>query len=278
MGKIIQQHISPTFELSHTKTYELSILLGMDSFSFAVLSDQQRLLALRQYSLEGEVLTPSSLEQLVEKDEYLSASYRNSRLAFATAEQVVVPERLYRADDKNAYLNSSVRIADNQIISANHLSALGVYLIYPLNRALEERARELFSGSRLFHLGQALLEGQRRLSAKPDGVYFHLLDNYLFASVLQNGTLSFFNAYRYRSAKDFVYFALLVFEQTGLNPEATTVHLSGQLVEASEIYRLLSRYLPLMEFMDTRAIFTFDLEDDRQVAYQYFDLLSLSLL
>jgi hypothetical protein len=33
-----------------------------------------------------------------------------------------------------------------------------------------------------------------------------------------------------------------------------------------------------MEFMDSRAIFRFDLENDQEVAYQYFDLLSLSLL
>jgi hypothetical protein len=71
---------------------------------------------------------------------------------------------------------------------------------------------------------------------------------------------------------------MLVFEQAVLSAESTPVYLSGQLVEASEIYRLLSRYLPLMEFMDSRAIFRFDLENDREVAYQYFDLLSLSLL
>lgn len=278
MGKIIQQLISPTFELSHTKTYELSILVGVDSFGFAILSDQQRLLALRQYSLEGSPLNAESLEALARKDEYLSATYRNSRLAFATPRQVCVPERLYNPDDHLTYLEGSVRLTDQDTVRADHVASLQTYFVYAVDGRLEATAQRLFAGCRVFHLGHALLEGQRRLTNQADGAYFHLLDGHLFASVLQNGTLAFFNAYHYRSAKDFVYYAMLVFEQALLGAESTPVYLSGQLVEASEIYRLLSRYLPLMEFMDSRAVFRFDLENDREVAYQYFDLLSLSLL
>ena len=252
--------------------------MGVDSFGFAILSDQQRLLALRQYSLEGEPLDAATLEQLSRKDEYLSASFRNSRLAFATTRQVIVPDRLYNPDDHLTYLEGSARLTEQDAVLADQVSSLHTYFIYAVESAVESAARGLFPGCRIFHLGSALLEGQRRLTNHKDGAYFHLLDGHLFASVLQNGTLAFFNAYRYRSAKDFVYYSMLVFEQTGLSPESTPVYLSGQLVEASEIYRLLARYLPLMEFMDTRAIFKFDLENDREIAYQYFDLLSLSLL
>jgi len=278
LGKIVQQLISPTFEPSHTKTYELSILVGVDSFGFAVLSDQQRLLALRQYSLEGKPLSTELLEALFRKDEYLSATYRNSRLAFATPRLVMVPERLYNPDHHHVYLEGSVRLSDHDAVRADHVTSFHTCFIYAVDGRLETKVQRLCSGCRVFHLGHALLEGQRRFTNKADGVYFHLLDGHLFASVLQNETLAFFNAYPYRSAKDFVYYAMLVFEQAALSPESTPVYLSGQLVEASEIYRLLSRYLPVMEFMDSRAIFRFDLENDQEVAYQYFDLLSLSLL
>jgi hypothetical protein len=278
LGKIIQQLISPTFEASHTKTYELSILVGVDSFGFAILSDQQRLLALRQYSLEDRPLDADMLEQLHRKDELLSASFRNIRLAFATPRQVIVPDRLYNPDDHLTYLEGTTRLSDRDTVLADQVASLHTCFVYAVEDSLEAAARRLFSGCRIFHLGHVLLEGQRRLVNHKDGAYFHLLDGHLFASVLQNGALAFFNAYRYRSAKDFVYYAMLVFEQAGLSAESTRVYLSGQLVEASEIYRLLARYLPLMEFMDTRAIFKFDLENDREVAYQYFDLLSLSLL
>lgn len=250
----------------------------MDSFGFAVLSDQQRLLAVRQYSLEGKALNAATLEQLAREDEYLSATYRNSRLAFAAPQQVIIPERLYNAEDQGTYLQSSARIDEGQVVLTDHIKALQTYLVYAVEESLLGSARRLFSGCRVFHLGSALLEGQRRLTDNADAAYFHLLDGYLLVSVLQNGGLAFFNAYRYRSAKDFVYFAMLVFEQAGLAAESTPVYLSGQLVEASEIYRLLSRYLPVLKFMDTRAIFKFDVEDDREVAYQYFDLLSLSML
>lgn len=278
MGKIVQQLISPTFESSHTITYELSILVGVDSFSFVVLSDQQRVLALRQYSLEGESSKAFAIDQIAKQDKYLSSRYRNYRLAFATTDHVVIPDRLYKEEDRAAYLKASAPIEKSQIIRADHLSAFDTYLIYPLDEALAETTRRLFSGARIFHLGHALLEGQRRLSEQPEGVFFHLLDNFLFASVLQEGRLAFFNTFPYKSAKDFVYFALLIFDQNGLAPERTPVYLSGQLVEASEIYRLLSRYLPGMSFVDNQAIFTFDVEDSRQLSYQYFDLLSLSFL
>jgi len=250
----------------------------MDSFGFAVLSDQQRLLALRQYSLEKDPLTAEQLGQLIHKDEYLSASYRNSRLAFSTQRQVLIPERLYNPGNHTAFLEGSTRISASETILADHVSGLDSYFVYAVDASLEEVVRRSFPGCRIYHLGHALLEGQRKLNRHKNAVCFHLLDGHLFASVLQNRALGFFNVYPYQSAKDFVYYAMLVFDQAGLEAESTPVYLSGQLVEASEIYRLLSRYLPVMEFMDSRAIFRFDLENDQEVAYQYFDLLSLSLL
>ncbi|MBV6656077.1 MAG: DUF3822 family protein [Mameliella sp.] len=278
MGKISQQLISPTFESSHTNTYELSILVGVDSFGFAVLSDQQRLLALRQYSLEGKALDSSRLEQIVRKDDILSSSFRNCRVAFASQDQVIVPKRLYNPDDLSIYLQGSTSITDQQSVLSGHLRSFETYLIYSVNKAVEDTLRRLFSGTKVFHIGHALVEGQRRMSKTVNGVYFHLLDGHLFASAFDQGKLLFFQAYRYRSAKDFVYYAMLVFDQAGLKADITPVFISGQLVEASEIYRLLSRYLTLVEFMDTRPVFKFDVENDREVAYQYFDLLSLSTL
>lgn len=96
--------------------------------------------------------------------------------------------------------------------------------------------------------------------------------------MLDGLNLLFFNAFRYESAKDFVYYALLAYDQCSLNPATQPAYLSGPLLEDSEIYRMAGRYIKQLIFVDPSAYFQFAGPFKEQPGYLHFDLLSLSLL
>ncbi len=252
----------------------------MDSFGFAVLNDQREVLLLRQYDTESRGLEPAFLEGICKADQHLSAAYRNTRLAYALGEQVLVPERLYDPKEQWAYLQFSTRLSEKMEVLTDTIAAYGIKLVYAVPAATDEAARKLFPGCRVFYLGSALMEGQRKLAGGTAGqsLQLHLKDHWVFVSAVEEGHLAFFNAYAYRSAKDFLYYALLACEQSGLNPEQVQVYLSGQLMEDSEIYRLLARYFKNQQFVDPGALFSIAPELKKADPYLYFDLLSLSLL
>ena len=70
---------------------------------------------------------------------------------------------------------------------------------------------------------------------------------------------------------------MLVFNQFDLTVEETPVFLSGQLMEDSEIYRLLVRYVKKLQFLDPPAFFQYGTKLAHHPKYLYFDLLCLLL-
>ena len=99
----------------------------------------------------------------------------------------------------------------------------------------------------------------------------------MYVFVFEDKGLLFSNAFPYQSAKDFIYFLLLPYQQFGLKPGKTPVYLSGQLVEDSEIYREALRYLKGPRFVEPPAFFHLGSRINQEPRHFYFDLLGLSL-
>lgn len=252
----------------------------MGSFDYAVLDGQQAILALRSYALD-QALDTASLKALVGQDYSLRSPYRNIRVGYASPEQALLPARLYEPAQKRAYLEQTARLPEGHSFRADELSGFEARLVYSLPSGLEDQLRSTFAGCRLFHLGTALAEGQRKLgrgAGQGQAVFLHLRGGFVFVSVLDGLNLLFFNAFRYESAKDFVYYALLAYDQCSLNPATQPAYLSGPLLEDSEIYRMAGRYIKQLIFVDPSAYFQFAGPFKEQPGYLHFDLLSLSLL
>ncbi len=280
MGKINKDIVEDTFIKKNTSIYELSILIGMDSFDYMVLDSQQKVLALRSYSLDPRLgPSASQLKTIAQEDKLLQPAYRNARAGFVSRESTLVPRRLFNEKEKRAYLEQSAQLESGVNVLADALPALDIYNIYALSPETEDFARASFPGARLFHLGTALLEGLRQHAARDQGhkVYAHIQEGLLYLLVFNSGELLYFNTFSYKSAKDFIYYLLLAFQQFGLKAKDVPAFFSGQLVEDSEIYREAQRYLGDIHFMKAPAFFKLGPKLSKEPQHLYFGLLSLGL-
>ena len=266
------------FEASKTETYELSILVGMGSFDYMVHDAQQQVLLWR--SRELLVQNPDTFADVVAKDRVLRQPFRNLRVGWSSTKQTLVPNRLFNPAEQAVYLEQSVDIDSGEQTRAEEIPAMGMHHIYAVEAAHLKALQSRFPGSRHFHLGTALLHEQQRLMANMDRpcVFVHVRGQHLWISAFDKSVLRFFNSFSYKSTKDFVYFVLLGFEEAGLKPSGAHTLLSGAMVENSEIYQQLSRYLPDMAFVPRSAYYQYGELLKQQPAHFYFDLLSLSNL
>jgi hypothetical protein len=279
LGAITHDIVEKGFDASKTETYELSILLGMGSFDYVVLNSQQHLLLWRSYELPDENGT-KALEEVVSKDRVLRQSFRNARVGWSTAKQTLIPKRLFQADDLQVYLEQSADLTEGEHARSEEIAGLDIVNVYSLPDTRLGYMREQFPGARHFHLGTALLHEQYRQMSQLDQacVFIHLRGQHLWVSAFDKTGLRFFNAFSYQSAKDFIYFVLLAFEEAGVKPSEAQARISGPLLEASEIYRQMVRYLPNLAFVPQSAYFNYGPQLKEQPAYFFFDLLGLSSL
>ena len=280
MGKIVRDLVEDTFVKKNTNIYELSILMGVDSFDFMVVDSRQHLQAIRSYAVGPQIIAqPSVLKSLVQGDSLLTQPYRTVRAGWISGKSTLVPQRLYNEQKKASYLEQSTEVVSDDLVLSDALSGFGVQNVYAMPRELEGFARESFPGCRLFHISSALLEGIRKLGTPREGpqVYAHLRDGLLFLLAFKDKDLLLSNAYPYQSAKDFIYFLLLAYQQLGFKPATDPAYLSGHLLKDSEIYREVFRYIRHFHFAEPPAFFHLGPKINAEPRHFYFDLLGLSL-
>lgn len=278
MGKVIKDIVENTFTKKNTNTYELSILVGMGSFDYVVLDSQQHLQALKSYTLNN-FSDSSELEQLLNLDPIIKYRYGNTRIAWAGGKNTLIPDRLFKADEKKSYLQQTVEVAKAERVLSDDIPHAGIHNIYSVPSNVSLYLDQQFPSHQLSHLSTVLIEAQRKISIQYEGkrLYVHLVDSRAYISVFHHTNLLFFNSFEYKSAKDFIYYLLLIFDQLNLPQETTPVALSGQLVEDAEIYRLLKRYLPQFHFLEPPAFIHYGAKMEEHSKYMYFGVLCLSI-
>lgn len=278
MGKVIKDIVENTFTKKNTNTYELSILVGMGSFDYVVLDSQQHLQALKSYTLNN-FSDSSELEQLLNLDPIIKYRYGNTRIAWAGGKNTLIPNRLFKADEKKSYLQQTVEVAETEQVFSDKISNTGMHNIYSVPTNVSNYLNEQFPSHHLSHLSTVLIETQSKISIQSEEkhLFVHLIDSRAYISAFQHTNLLFFNSFEYKSAKDFIYYLLLIFDQLNLSQETTPVALSGQLVEDAEIYRLLKRYLPQFNFLEPPAFINYGAKMEGHSKYMYFGVLCLSI-
>lgn len=283
MGKLTLEILENTFNSKNTGDYTLSILLGMDSLVYTICDHQQAVLVLNSYSLGKEVNHPSKLEsalaEVLNSDNLLNLPYREVRVAIQNNSSTLVPDELYDDKQKAAYLVRMAPHSDHDLIKVDDLRNLQLKNVYLVPKGIINRIRDHFTNVKFYHSFTPVLQQYKKIAGSRIGqtIFANVRQQQVQICYFDGKELVFNNSFPFLSSKDFIYFVLNVFHQFNLKPEAIPVILSGQIVEDSEIYKLLYRYI--------RHIQLINLPDDNRLGEQfdsvphhfYFDLLTLTV-
>ncbi|HMO38718.1 MAG TPA: DUF3822 family protein [Saprospiraceae bacterium] len=231
---------------------ELSILVGMGSLSYCITDAQQQLLLLRDYDTSDFKV----LGEFFLQDEYFRQSYRAIRIAVAAPAFTFLPARLYNPAEKTTYLQHLTATDREMAFRNDDIKTLAATNVYALRRDTVETLQKHLPGARIFHIATAITAGllaHEALAAHTTSLHIHIHEGKLFLLLLHKKELQFVNVFSYQSARDFLYYVMLVFDQFKLDPEETPAFIAGQLIKDSEIYPLLYRYIRQLQFLPMPA-------------------------
>lgn len=281
------EFIEDTFSKKNTSIYELSILLGMDSFVYMITDGQQRLQVLSQFPYEknhpyhAKNYPLSSFESYLDKHHLLKSRFRNIKLGIHSPLFTLVPERLYAEKDKKSLLAHLSEDLDFFEVRTDTVASLQSRIVYHLDRSLSDLIKKHFSSARIFNLNTTMLLALHRLaSSQNDGhqLYLHVDGHFLRTYLFEGKSLIAATHHKYRSSQDFVYYVMLVFEQFGLSPFLQAVHICGNIHQGSDLYEQLSRYVQHIHYLRAPAFLQKGPKTKAIAEYQYYDLFSSLLL
>lgn len=283
MGTLEFEIKENAFVKKYTDTYDLSILVGVDRFSFLVSDPQQNILLLRSYAFSpginvlGQLTEP--LKDIYIKDDVLKNSFRSVIIGLINSKQTMVPLDLFDPDQKELYLNNVVQYPASDTVSYDQARPLGLVNLYASNSAIVTQLYGYFPKALIRHASSALILGHRKIAENRTGrqICINVRSGNLQISLFDNKELLFYNSFVFQSSTDFIYYVMLVFDQFGLKPEGNTVHISGQIVQDSEIYHLLFRYIRHLDMLTIPSFYKLGKNGKNINPHHYFDLFSMKL-
>lgn len=271
--------VEDTFAKSQAKDLELSILAGVDSFTYMAVDKRRHIQVLKEYALEEGASLPRrqrAMQKIVKDDSLLKLAYSSIHLGLIGLQATILPERLYNPNKNKTYLEQLTDLSVNAEVVAEDLHHLSAKLVYALDPKTQVISKH-FQSARKVHLYTAFLDALRPHAATQKGAHLfcHVRSRKIYLFLFDGTLLQYANHFTYQSARDFLYYVLLVFKSYNLDPKDVPLYLSGQLVKDSEVYRLLFRYLQRIDFLKVPATFSFGPKLSLQPSYFYFDLMSI---
>ncbi len=233
----LQYNLQDTFwqpTLAHE--HNLSLLLSKDRFSYCVTDLEHRVLVLRAYQIPD--VSPSSLWQLLlAQDAWLGLAYRSVRAGIWSENYELLPtaplpevlgnaksyDRIQKAGLVGVYVLPTdwVKVLSNQYKSLQCMHACTGWL------------QQVFNTPRITASAQ---------------LFLHVRANQIQLAGFEQDKLVYLNRFEYQTSTDCLYFVLLAYEKLGLDPNTQALAITGDLVEDSEIYGLLYKYVRYAQF------------------------------
>jgi hypothetical protein len=281
VSRINQEIVEFSFSKKSTPSYELSLLIGYNSIYYLVNDAQLNILALKTFHADHQ--PEKDLETLLREafyeDEILKESYRTTKIVFSTMRSTLVPNRYFKEENLSEYFENLTELPSQAVLSFDNLKTLEVKNVFATELRRYNLVKSIFPESQIFHSQTALITGFQKVAEQRKGhqVFANLRDGWLQICFFDDKNLLFSNSFEFHSSQDFIYYIMLVYEQFKLNPEAVPLSLSGFLVEGSDIFRLVFRYIRHVSFLTPPAYFRFGNQFTGVPHHFFFDLFSIKL-
>lgn len=269
------------FDPTQADRYELSILLGVGSFTYVVREARSRsILVYRSLTWPDLALadwTPNLLRTVQEDEVLRPGLIRKVYVGWITERVTLVPSRLFQAGREADFLAKLTTIGLEDRCRSEALPDLGAQLLYAIGADRVDGAERRLSPLRQRHYATGLLNGwcAQSRAVGNRAVFASLRDGQLFLAALDAGKLRFFNSFTYQTAQDALYYTVLCFEQSGWGTNRVPLYLCGEILRESDVYKQFFRFIEDIRFVphtDERGKPGQQLSD--YPTYLYFDILS----
>jgi hypothetical protein len=259
---------------------DLNLIIGAEGFSWSVTEKGGQYLALRN----GHFVPPGRQFTDVEQDirtvfgreNLLKWSFQSVRCALSNANVTLVPRRLFDPRQLPAYFKLLLFPSDYHY-RYEALPEFDCYLAYAVEETVLRTCEQYFPDAEITHLAAPLLRRFRSFSQRSDyEMLINIRNQAVQITVFERHNLLYFNTFQWEKPADLLYNLLLVYDQFRLNPIEIPLVIAGNLLEDSEIYRLLFRYFRVMKFAGPNGADRLPVSASDLPAHYFFDLLGLN--
>ena len=255
---ILQHYIETTYwQPAATHTYDLSIIVGVHSLFYSITNAKGDLCLFKVYQYQTPIHNNEAeiWHALLVQDAFLTQNFASINLAYASPYIVLLPEVLYDSAYVKDYLQTAyANLPIEDLLFFEKGITTEIVAAYALSKtwfSIIQSTHNNITVAKHIAVGWLAFIQERNtcfVKALPT-VFVHVIENTLYIAVYKGKDLLYFNSFIFKSADDFLYYILLVYQQLDLNTKENPLYCSGALVADSLIYKLLYQYIQYLDFL-----------------------------
>ncbi len=255
----------------------------MDRFSYAILDDENHLLALKSYLINADLTASKKLHPALQdifiEDEILKLPFQKKTVGFINNKCTFVPYKFYQPEEVDTYLSKQVDSLESDQIFVDDVEMMKAKNVYAFDQEVYFLVKGYLPNARFIHNSTSVLQGfvSNQNSTSGKKIYVNVKGDHLQIVLLENQELIFSNSFAFQNEQDFIYHVMLVYNQFNLSTEFNPVVLSGQITKDSKIYRMLFRYINKIQFSKAPSAIQLGGAYHGIPTHFFFDLFSLGL-
>lgn len=255
----------------------LSILLGVDSVVYGAIDGNGHLLHARFVTrLSGDTPGLSSILRRVETvDPALGYGYADTRIGVDSFYLTLTPQRLVEAGQDRLFLQQQTPLPDDLYIGHTVVGDGQLRLSYGFPAALKVWLDRRYATAAPLPFGAVLLDAAARLGPNTQRLHLHVQDQRAHLTFYDEAQLFYHNRFPFQTAKDFLYYTLLIYDQFDLDPNEVPIYLSGTVLPEGELYRLLYRYVRHLHLAAPPEGVSFGEDWNPTTAHVFYPLLAM---
>ena len=265
------EYFKDNITLDNLSEYKLFFLLRKGSLSFLVKERASGDVVYFKSLLIQESLE-HSLAKLLEKDSILSRFEEVEVLGVNVDAHSLVPGRLFDENSLSAYFEDLYDLKGKELSFAE-ISGQDVFMIFAHSSFELEILKKYFRIGLIKPNIIGLIESA--IAHKEEEIFLlHIEEKKMNVSYIQGDKLTFLNHFNYSSSADVLYYVLKIMSLVKLDPKRSSIYLDGNIVEDSEIYKVLFRYVNKLEFFDLS--FPEEISFKKEELHYFNDIFALS--
>lgn len=259
----------------------LHVVLGADSISLLAADSNGAIVALQSwaFSAEGQAFDQTEWPlRGVLRQAVFGLPFGHTHCALFHRNATLVPRRLFQHGNLAAYFKLLLNPAE-YIYAYDELPEFDAYLVYATEQGLAKLCTDFFPRARIRHLAVPLLRQARDMNAAEEHrIFVNIRNQVAQIAVFERQNLLFYNSFAFSASPDLLYYILMVYDQFRLVPKDIPLTVAGNLLEDSELYRLLYRFIRDIRFAALPGYYKMPADTEILPGHCYFDLFCLKNL
>jgi len=267
-----------TLDINSTENYELSIQISSAELSFCILDKlKNKYILIRSHEPEeGKYFITDNLIDIINKDDFLTKRYKKIHILTPSPKFTLVPTALYDSGKKEEYFMFNHVREDNNVILSNKIPDPDAYLIFSLQKAIDDLLNSIYPEVQHLHHLQPLFRhiSQSRKDVNRYYLHVHVERDFFNLIIFDYHKLEFCNTFKYRNSSDILYYVLNVFKRIDIYQDET-IFFSGRTELHNDLTSSFSIYIRNVKFAEPLGTYTFSYVFNNQELHRFLNLFSV---